>query len=226
MNHILNNNLWKKWKPKKSYKTINVVQKSDIFSHKASLFSDVLNKKNTSTYSKIYKKGYQQGLIAGYKKGYFIGWIQGFNCARDFLSQNITRCIQIQYADLLKKFKIAINNFNDSFSERLIKIVLHISKILVEDIIVVNKNYLINRIQKLTEQSKFIFNRLQLHVHPNNYNLIIKKFGVLMEKYSWTVISNEKIDVNGYRVITSDEEIDSSISSFWHRINNAVNLSD
>ncbi|VFP83516.1 FliH/SctL family protein [Buchnera aphidicola] len=226
MKNIVNNNLWKVWNPKKPNKNSSILKKSDIIKYKKSLFSDVLKKKNKPIYSKIYKKGYQQGLIAGYKKGYFIGWTQGLHHSHNFLLENTTRCIQIQYADLLKKFKVAINDFNDSFSKRLMKIVLHISKILVDDIFLINKNYFIKRIQKLMEQSKFIFNKLQLHVHPNNYRLIIKKFGTLMDKYNWTVISNEKMDLNSYRIVTSDEEIDASISSFWDKINNAANLLD
>ncbi|VFP80967.1 Flagellar assembly protein FliH [Buchnera aphidicola (Cinara kochiana kochiana)] len=226
MKNIINNNLWKKCTPKKSNKTYNVFKESDILKYKTLLFSDLFKKKNTPIYLKIYKEGYQQGLVDGYKKGYFSGWTQGFHYSRDFLLKNATRCIQIQYADLLKKFKIAINNFNNVFSTRLMKIVLHISKILVNDIFVINKNYLLKRIQKLTEQSKFIFNKLQLHVHPSDYKLIIKNFGVLMNKYNWIVISDDKIDINSYRIVTADGEVDASISSFWDRINDAANLSD
>ncbi|VFP87870.1 Flagellar assembly protein FliH [Buchnera aphidicola (Cinara piceae)] len=227
MKNILKNNLWKKWKPKNLNKTFDLVTTSNYTKYKDISFIEITKKKENNTlYSDIYQKGYKNGLIKGYQKGYIAGWLQGCSYLNNYFLKSIDKCVEMQYADLLKKFRIAIYQFNSSFSKRLIRIVLHISKILVDDIFLVNKNYIIEKINKLIQKSQYIFNKLQLHVHPDNYNIIIKRFGILMNTYGWTVIKNKKMDINSYRIITSEGEVDSTIQSFWDRIYKAANLLD
>ncbi|VFP77616.1 FliH/SctL family protein [Buchnera aphidicola] len=226
MKVFTNNNLWKKWCFKKSKKIFHVMGTQNIEKNKTLERSDFIKNKNYSSYSDIYQKGYKKGLLDGYQKGYCVGWMQGFNYSCDFFLKNIEQCIQVQLSNILRQFKTAIENFNCNFSKRLINIVLRISKIFLDDVLSVNKQYLIKRIKKIIKQSKYIFQKLQLHVHPDHYRTIINKFGFLMNKYKWTVISDKKIDIYSYRIITSKEEIDASLSSFWLRINDAANSLD
>ncbi|MGI4816665.1 MAG: FliH/SctL family protein [Janthinobacterium lividum] len=226
MKVFTNNNLWKKWCFKKSKKIFYVMGAQNIEENKTlKRFNSIKNKHNSS-YSDIYQTGYQKGLLDGYQKGYCVGWMQGFNYSCDFFLKNTEQCIQIQLSNLLGQFKTAIEKFNCNFSKRLMNIVLHISKIFLDDVLSVNKQYLIKRIKKLIKQSKYIFQKLQLHVHPDHYHAIINKFGFLMNKYKWTVISNKEIDIYSYRIITTQEEIDASLSSFWLRINDIANSLD
>ncbi|VFP85620.1 Flagellar assembly protein FliH [Buchnera aphidicola (Cinara pseudotaxifoliae)] len=226
MKVVTNDKLWKKWRLKKSRKIFYLTCASNIKKNKNLELSDSVKNKNDSLYSSIYQKGYQQGLLDGYKKGYFIGWMQGFGYSYDVFLKNTTYCIQVQFSVLLRQFKTAIKKFNCNFSKRLINVVLHISKIFLDDVLSVNQQYLIKRINKLIKQSRYIFQKLQLHVHPDHYHTITNKFGVLMNKYNWTVISDKKIDIYSYRIITAKEEVDASLSSFWHRINDVANSLD
>lgn len=182
----------------------------------------IKNIDNISVCSRIYQKG----LEDGYKRGYKVGWLQGSLSSSDFFLKNSDRCMHMQYADLLKKFQIAIRLFNSNFSKKLVKIVLKISKIVVNDIVLINKNFVIKKIEHLLQRSQYLFQKLQLHVHPDNYDIIKKKFKVLMNTYNWTIILNKKIDVHGCRIITQEGELDSTVSSFWNRTNDLANVVD
>ncbi|VFP81344.1 FliH/SctL family protein [Buchnera aphidicola] len=227
MKNISKDNLWKRWKPKNLNKKLDLVSTSNSIKYKNISFVKITKKKdNNASCSDIYQKNYKNGLTEGYKRGYIDGWLQGCSFSNNYFLESKDKCIEMKYADLLNKFRIAIYQFNNNFSKRLIRIVLHISKILVDDIFLVNKNYIIKKIDKLIKTSHYIFNKLQLHVHPDNYNLIIKRFGVLMNTYGWIVIKNKKMNINDYRIITSEGEINASIQSFWDRIYRSANLLD
>ncbi|VAX76263.1 FliH/SctL family protein [Buchnera aphidicola] len=228
MKKFIKNDLWKKWNPRKLDKSFHLVNFLDGKKYKKILSEPFSKEKKFDKlkYSHIYKKGYNQGWLDGYKKGYYSGWFQGRVAGNNLFLETFSRCIQIQCANLLKKFQIAIYHFNDGFSKRLMRIVLRLSKILVDDIFIINKNYIKEKIKQLTQKSHLMFKKLQLHVHPEDYDIVKKKFGTLMNMYGWIIVLNEKIDTNSYKIITQEGELDASMSSFWNRVNNAANLSD
>ncbi|WP_075433665.1 FliH/SctL family protein [Buchnera aphidicola] len=221
--------IWKKWQPNLFSKRFRVFD-SDNTKGSQKLFPAFTaeKKKNneTNTYSQIYKKGYDRGLKKGYQQGYQIGWLQCFSWSENPSLEKHISLIYLQYASVLKKFKSAIYDFSSIFSQHLMRVVLNISKILIDDLFLINKSYLIKKIEHLVRQSRYAFQKLQLHVHPKNYHIINKNFGTLMGSYGWTIILDKNIDVNSYRVITEEGEVDSTLQSFWKNVHNIANLSD
>ncbi|ABJ90524.1 FliH/SctL family protein [Buchnera aphidicola] len=229
MKNTIEKNSWKKWKPKKDKIRFNFINKKKNNISKNIFFKEnnLYNKKNNSKdLLDMYIKGYEKGIIDGYQKGYQIGWIQGYSSFENFFLKNFKSCIYFQYIDFLNQFKYAIKIFNNNFSKRLTKIIFCISKILIDDIYLKKKKFIITRIKKLTLNPKYILKKLQLHIHPNNYNFIKKEFGKLFYKYNWTIVLNDTLDINSYRIFTDDGEIDATIKSFWNQIKNATNLLD
>ncbi|WP_419865541.1 FliH/SctL family protein [Buchnera aphidicola] len=127
--------------------------------------------------------------------------------------------------DDVKKLKIFIKNFKDSFeissktiSLKLLKISIKIAEFLVLDVIKTDKSIVLRKISKILETIKCSLFNFKIKIHPTNEVLVKKKFYFYFKKYNWKIIIDEKIDIYSCYIITEECEIDSTTSAIWNQI--------
>ncbi|QCI15769.1 flagellar assembly protein FliH [Buchnera aphidicola] len=223
INSILEKN-WIHWYPKKIFlnkdknniKTIyysHKLKQEDFFTN-----TDILNRKNEENINKTtknlekdlkktesYKLGFEKGCLSNKEKNLFL---------------------EKKINSFLLDFENSFSAFENALSSRLFNIILKVSSYVIGKKIDIDKSMLLNYIKKVIDQDGVFLTKPQLIVHPDNKNLIEKMLKKFLNSYKWTLLYDNNVDLNSFKVKSENVDIDSTVNARWQELYRLICLKE
>ncbi|BBI01076.1 flagellar assembly protein [Buchnera aphidicola (Nipponaphis monzeni)] len=181
-------------------------------------YSEGLKKGEQIGYSEGLKKGEQIGYSEGLKKGEQIGYSEGLK--KGVLQyQNKYKDIQEKLQTLITNFKISLKDVDGVISNRILNIIIKITKKFFCNEIKIQKNsILIKKIKKILTKDLMFAKKLQLHINPKDEYIINYYFGKIIKLHHWQIFCNINISRGGFKIISQHANYDNTLPTYWKEL--------
>ena len=163
------------------------------------------------------EEGYAAGREAGYADGVEQGIEQGLQQGRAEAAQEAERL-----AAIATSFGQAVVDANDTISQDVLELALHLAKNMVRTAFEVKPELILSVVREAVDYLPSLQQPALLMLHPEDALIVRASMGHELEKTGWRIVDDPQLARGGCRVDTASNQIDAQIASRWQRLAQAL----
>jgi len=163
------------------------------------------------------EEGYAAGREAGYADGVEQGIEQGLQQGRAEAAQEAERL-----AAIATSFGQAVVDANDTISQDVLELALHLAKNMVRTAFEVKPELILPVVREAVDYLPSLQQPALLILHPEDALIVRASMGHELEKTGWRIVDDAQIARGGCRVDTASNQIDAQIAARWQRLAQAL----
>ena len=176
-------------------------------------------------YHDAHREGYEAGLVEGLEAGHNEGYEAGHAEGRDAgyakgHEEAVARAEPL--AVLFSSFNSAVEEFRQEISADVLALALDVAKQMLREALAVKPELLLPVIKSAIEGLPQGAELPQIHLHPQDAQLVQELLKAELEQASWKVVEDHRIERGGCRIESTTAEIDATMPSRWQRIATAL----
>lgn len=150
---------------------------------------------------RIHQQAYQEGFAAGMRDGRAQG-----------------EAFSLHMKDLLTELERALERFESAMAQDILELALGVARQLVRESIRANPQLVLTVVREAIESLPQLTEHPVLILHPEDANTVRQMLAYEYQESVWRVVEDPHMERGGFRVETSESEIDGTLESRWKRI--------
>lgn len=220
MSDITSKLVWKRWYPEE-LSSLQCVKKTTYITYKDQLLK---NNHTNSPFVDIKEEFYDQKEDKIYKKNYQKNTTKGVVDCNIKTQKNVLeyekkqQIVQEKINMFLSDFKSALDSLDSIIPTRLIHLTLKIIAKIIGENPLIKTSFILNRIKEIIRLESMHFYKPKLIIHPDDNDLIKKKFGKIFSMHGWSISCDNRIKLGGCKIESEDSNLDATVVTLWHEL--------
>ncbi|OZA10830.1 MAG: flagellar assembly protein FliH [Hydrogenophilales bacterium 17-62-8] len=161
----------------------------------------------------IQEQARQEGYAAGHSEGHAAGLAEG----RELAAVETARL-----AGLATSFTAELDRADETISQQILDLTLDLARAVVKSALAIRPELILPIVREAVRYLPSLQQPALLYLNPGDVELVQTRMGNELTKMGWQLTEDPDLEPGSCRAETPDTQIDSSLSTRWHRLTAAL----
>ena len=165
----------------------------------------------------IQEQARQEGYAAGRSEGHAAGLATGLAEGRELAAIETARL-----ASLAASFTAELDRADETISQQILDLTLDLARAVVKSALAIRPELILPIVREAVRYLPSLQQPALLYLNPADIELVQTRMGNELSKMGWQLTEDPDLHPGSCRAETPDTQIDSSLSTRWHRLTAAL----
>ncbi|MBU2640265.1 MAG: flagellar assembly protein FliH [Thiobacillus sp.] len=167
--------------------------------------------------SAIQEQARQEGYASGHSEGHAAGMATGLAEGRELAAVEAARL-----SCLAESFTAELDRADETISQQVLDLTLDLARAVVKSALAVRPELILPIVREAVRYLPSLQQPALLYLNPGDVELVQTRMGNELTKMGWQLTEDPDLEPGSCRAETPDTQIDSSLSTRWHRLTAAL----
>ena len=165
----------------------------------------------------IQEQARQEGYAAGRSEGHATGLATGLAEGRELAAVEIARL-----TSLAESFTAELDRADETISQQILDLTVDLARAVVKSALAIRPELILPIVREAVRYLPSLQQPALLYLNPADVELVQTRMGNELAKMGWQLTEDPDLHSGSCRAETPDTQIDSSLSTRWHRLTAAL----
>jgi flagellar assembly protein FliH len=159
----------------------------------------------------------EQARQEGYAMGRSEGHAEGLAAGREIAAVESARL-----SSLADSFSAELNRADETISQQVLDLAIDLARAVLKSALTVRPELVLPIVKEAARYLPALQQPALLYLHPADVELVQSRMGDELSKIGWQITDDSELEPGSCRAETPNYQIDSSLSTRWHRLTAAL----